>query len=150
MTLRFTTATTRKFISNAKTMLLNHFEFKLRSAEIWAEKSCDMMLKNHTFVMLCAIWYNLYNLKNVKNAHGGVVLLLSCRLKPYNFIKSNTPPWVFFRLFQLKMIPNRATHHIFRFKRPDKFDKHQYAGYACSFSVVFIFLLKSASIFQEK
>ena len=62
-------------------MLLNHFEFKLRSAEIWAEKSCDMMLKNHTFVMLCAIWYNLYNLKNVKNAHGGVVLLVKLQAK---------------------------------------------------------------------
>ena len=25
--------------------------------------------------MLCAIWYHLYNLKNVKNTHGGVLLL---------------------------------------------------------------------------
>ena len=28
-------------------------------------------------VMLCAIWYNLYSLKNVKNTHGGVLLLLT-------------------------------------------------------------------------
>ena len=28
------------------------------------------------YVMLCAIWYNLYNLKNVKNTHGGVLLLM--------------------------------------------------------------------------
>ena len=40
--------------------------------------------------MLCAIWYHLHNLKNVKNAHGGVLLLVS-----------NTPPWVFFTLFKL-------------------------------------------------
>ena len=26
--------------------------------------------------MLCSIWYYLYNLKNVKNTHGGVLLLV--------------------------------------------------------------------------
>ena len=33
----------------------------------------------------CAIWYHLLNLKNVKNFHGGVLLL-----------ESNTPPWSVF------------------------------------------------------
>ena len=28
------------------------------------------------FVMFCAIWYYLCNLKNVKNTHGGVLLLV--------------------------------------------------------------------------
>ena len=28
------------------------------------------------FVMLSAIWYHFYNLKNMKNAHGGVSLLV--------------------------------------------------------------------------
>ena len=28
------------------------------------------------YVMLCAIWYHLYNLKNKKNTHGGVLLLV--------------------------------------------------------------------------
>ena len=27
------------------------------------------------FVMRCAIWYHLHNLKNVKNTHGGVLIL---------------------------------------------------------------------------
>ena len=27
-------------------------------------------------VMRCAIWYHLYNLKNVKNTHGGVLILV--------------------------------------------------------------------------
>ena len=27
-------------------------------------------------VVLCAIWYHSYNLKNVKNTHGGVLLLV--------------------------------------------------------------------------
>ena len=28
------------------------------------------------FVMFCAIWYQLYNVKNVENTHGGVLLLV--------------------------------------------------------------------------
>ena len=28
------------------------------------------------FVMRCAIWYYSYNLKNVKNTHGGVLILI--------------------------------------------------------------------------
>ena len=37
--------------------------------------------------MRYAIWYHLYNLKNVKNTHGGVLIL----------VKIKTPPWVFSR-----------------------------------------------------
>ena len=43
--------------------------------------------------MYCAIWYHLYNSKNVKNTHGGVSISVNCRLLPCNFFKSNTPPW---------------------------------------------------------
>ena len=32
-----------------------------------------------TIVMLCAIWYHLHNLKNVKNTHGGVLLLVKLK-----------------------------------------------------------------------
>ena len=39
---------------------------------------------------LCAIWYHLYNLKNVKNANGGMLV----------FTKSKTLPWVFFTFFK--------------------------------------------------
>ena len=39
---------------------------------------------------LCAIWYHLYNLKNVKNTYGVVLLCKSC-----------TPPWVFSKFFKL-------------------------------------------------
>ena len=28
------------------------------------------------YVMFCAIWYHLCNLKNVKNTHGGVLVLV--------------------------------------------------------------------------
>ena len=39
--------------------------------------------------MFCAIWYRLYNLKNVENTHGGVLSLV--QLQTF----SNTPPWAF-------------------------------------------------------
>ena len=42
------------------------------------------------YVMCCAIWYNLNNLKHVKNTYGGVLLLVS-----------NTSPWVFFTFLKL-------------------------------------------------
>ena len=53
--------------------------------------------------MCCAIWYHLYNLKNVKNTHGGVLLLVvKLQALACNFTtKSNTPPWVFFTCFKL-------------------------------------------------
>ena len=45
--------------------------------------------------MLCAIWYHLCSLKNVKNTHGGVLLLVKLQAEAWNFTKSNTPPWCF-------------------------------------------------------
>ena len=47
------------------------------------------------YVMRCAIWYRLYNLKNVKNTHGRALLLVKLQAK------SNIPPWVFFMFFKL-------------------------------------------------
>ena len=46
--------------------------------------------------MLCKIWFYLRNLKNVKNTHRGVLLLVKLQASAYNFTKSNTPPLVFF------------------------------------------------------
>ena len=44
-----------------------------------------------SFVMRCAIWYHLYNLKNVKNTHGGVLLLVKLQAKGswLDFIDNN-------------------------------------------------------------
>ena len=47
-------------------------------------------------VMHRTIWYYLYNFKNVKNAHGGVLLLVKLQVEALNFTKSNNSPWVFF------------------------------------------------------
>ena len=48
------------------------------------------MLK--VYQMFCAICYHLCNLKNVKNTHGVMSLLV--KLQAY-IAKSNTPRWVF-------------------------------------------------------
>ena len=61
--------------------------------------------------MFCAIWYHLYNLKNVKNTHGVVLLLV--KLQAY-FTKSNTPSWVFltfFKLYKWYQIVQRITYN---------------------------------------
>ena len=47
-------------------------------------------------VMRCAIWYHWCNLKNVKNTHGRILILVKLQAKACNFTKINTPPWVFF------------------------------------------------------
>ena len=43
----------------------------------------------------------LYNLKNVKITHGGVLLFVKLQAKACNFTKVTL----------LQMVPNRATHH---------------------------------------
>ena len=45
---------------------------------------------------VCAFWYHFYSLKNVKNTHGGVLLLV--KLQDAS-IASNAPPWGFFHVF---------------------------------------------------
>ena len=38
---------------------------------------CNLFLaESQTYVVRCAIWYHLYNLKNVKNTYGGVSILV--------------------------------------------------------------------------
>ena len=42
--------------------------------------------------MFCAIWYHLYNLKNVKNTHGGVLLLVKLQAFKVNNKGPRTTP----------------------------------------------------------
>ena len=53
---------------------------------------CIWFIKHKSYVMLYAIWYHLYNLKNVKSTHEGVLLLVKLQAKACNFTKSNTLP----------------------------------------------------------
>ena len=45
-----------------------------------------------TCVVRCVIWYHVYNLKNVKNTHGGVLILVKLQTESCNSTKINTPP----------------------------------------------------------
>ena len=69
----------------------NAWKCRINSDQNNSEYGYFLCMLNHSqlFVMRCAIWYHLYNIKNVKNIHGAVLLL-------GNFTKSNTTPWVFF------------------------------------------------------
>ena len=49
-------------------------------------------------VMYRVIWYHLRDLKNVKNGHGGVLLLVKLQASAGNFTISNTAQWVFFTI----------------------------------------------------
>ena len=50
---------------------------------------------------LCAIWYHLYNLKNVKNANGGVLILVKLQVLDCNFTEANTFHERLFTIFKL-------------------------------------------------
>ena len=47
----------------------------------------------YLYVKFCAIWYHLHNLRNVKNTHAGVLLLVKLQVLAqnvtYKFSKSN-------------------------------------------------------------
>ena len=63
--------------------------------------------------MRCAIWYHLYNLRNVKNTHGGVLISVKLQAETCNFTKINTPPWVLFtflKLYKWYQIAQRITY----------------------------------------
>ena len=57
--------------------------------------------------MRCAIWYHLYNFKNVKYTHGGTLLLVKLQAEGCNFTKINFRPWVFFYVFKASHISNK-------------------------------------------
>ena len=53
--------------------------------------------------MWCIVWFSTICriLKNVKNTHGGVLLLVKLQPEVCNFTKSDTPPWAFFTFLKL-------------------------------------------------
>ena len=58
-----------------------HCLYRCRLYHHCSNQQCNSVLNMWCF---CAIWYNLYDLKNVKNTHGGMLLLVKlqafCRL----------------------------------------------------------------------
>ena len=72
----------------------------------------SMRLRKHTCVSwkyICDTLRDLisfvqFNVKNAKNIHGGVFLLVKLQTSAYNFTKSKTSPYVFFMLFNLRKL----------------------------------------------
>ena len=82
---------------------LQHGQFALFSMSNFMSKNeykCSPAFYS-LFVVCCAIWYRLYNLKNVKNTHRGVLILVKLQAETCNFTEINTPPWVIFTFFKL-------------------------------------------------
>ena len=47
----------------------------------WLKDAIDRVSQ---YVMRCAVWYHLYNLKNLKNTYGGVFLLVKLQSEACN------------------------------------------------------------------
>ena len=86
----------RFWIFPSKISTLEFFLCTLVDLPVSFQKICSEQLfcKNLSveLVMRCAIWYQLYNLKSVKNTHGRVLILVKLQAVACNFIKINTLP----------------------------------------------------------
>ena len=59
-------------------------------------------------VIRYAIWYHLYNFKDVKHTHGGVFRLVK--------LQAQASSMSIFHVFKIvQMVPNRVTHHTDNF-----------------------------------
>ena len=56
----------------------------------------------YLYVMLCPIWFYLYNFKNLKIIHRGVTLLVKLQTEGVAGWRNNTPPLMFFTFFKLQ------------------------------------------------
>ena len=98
-------------LGSHKTIFLISFCF-LKKFPLWAVAFSGWKRNNETF---CTIWYYFHNVKNVKNTHWGVLLLVRLQASAYTFTKSNTPSWVFFTFFKLYkwyQIAQSITHEL--------------------------------------
>ena len=61
--------------------------------------------------MLCAIWYHLRNLNNVKNTHGGLILLVE--LQASATLQLHSSMGVFYVVLIAQVVPDREERLIF-------------------------------------
>ena len=71
--------------------------------------------------MRCAILYYLYNLKNVENTHGGVLILVKLEALACSFTEINTPHGCFSRFLNCTNgTKSCKTSHIWVFTDKEK------------------------------
>ena len=86
--------------SNIKQVRIAALQSSLIYFKYQTSQNCSItMLVVSIRVMPCAIWYHLCNLKNVKNTHGGLLLLVEMQAWACNFA--------------VQMVTIRTRHHIF-------------------------------------
>ena len=109
----FTNSGATRYLSNETSFnpinVTGLFSNTLKTSE--KQKNCFLMFPEDIVVMRYAIWYHLYNSKNVKNTMEAL-LLVKLQASAWNFTKSNTPPWVFsmfFTLYKWQQIGQRIT-----------------------------------------
>ena len=51
------------------------------------ENDIDLGVAEKKDGLRCAIWYHLHNLKNMKNTHGEVLILVKLQAKPATLLK---------------------------------------------------------------
>ena len=73
-------------------------------------------------VIRCSIWYHLHNIENVKNAHGGVLLLVELQAEGCNFTKSSTPPGVIFTWANCTK-SRQVSHYTLKIKSSQYFNR---------------------------
>ena len=56
----------------------------------WRLFHCEYPKPYSLYVVRCAIWYYLYNLKNVKNTHGGMLILVKLQAERTTYYKRMT------------------------------------------------------------
>ena len=101
---------------NSGSKLFYSIEVEWQVKQTFIEAMSIIKKSNCVYVMRCAIWYHLYNLKNVKSIHGGVLIWVKLQALACNFIKINTPPWMFFAFFKLyKWYQIAQAPHILKF-----------------------------------
>ena len=76
--------------NNATKDLTNEVKISFILSACW-----DRDIIRETYVTLCTVWYHLYNFKNVKNTHRGVLLLVklqapSCRNQSIDLLCKST------------------------------------------------------------
>ena len=86
--------------SNIKQVRIAALQSSLIYFKYQTSQNCSItMLVVSIRVMPCAIWYHLCNFKNVKNTHGGLLLLVEMQAWACNFA--------------VQMLTIRTRHHIF-------------------------------------
>ena len=75
--------------------------FNSKDGAVSLKAEGTLYTSNGAYVTHCAIWYHLYNLKNVKNTFGLLLILVKLQASACNITKINTPPWMFFTFFKL-------------------------------------------------